>query len=253
MYFSVMNFRFFSTLLNHTEQEKSKDYRNVVLIQLIIVVLGMILSSFMEFENPRFSDKLIITLFSGFGAIYAFLLWDLLKDFTTNRLLVRVVLIALLIITMLGIIGEFPFYQLIEIENRTNYLLFLHGVLFPIEITVIGYAIKDLFSGKEFTSSKLWGAACVYLMIGISFGSLYDILNMLIPGAFGPTFSLGMESYAESIYYSFNILGGLDTDYTEPIKLVRNIGVIEAVWGNLYAILIIGKLLSLPSRDISEK
>ena len=248
-----MNFRFFSTLINHTEKEKNKDYRNVVLIQITIVVSGMVLSSFMNFENPQFVDKLLITLFSGFGAMYAFLLWDLLKDFTSNQLLVRIVLIVLFVITALGLVGEFPFYRLIEITDRKSYLLFLHGALFPIEIIVISFAIRDLFSGNEFTSTKLWGAACVYLMIGITFGSLYDITNMLIPGAFGTTMTLGMESYSESIYYSFNILGGLDSAYPEAIKLVRNIGVIEAVWGNLFAILIIGKLLSLPIKRSEEK
>jgi hypothetical protein len=57
---------------------------------------------------------------------------------------------------------------------------------------------------------------------------------------------LGLPSYAESIYYSMAILGGMDPLYENPIKIVRNISVIEAVWGNLFAILIIGRLLSLP-------
>ena len=125
-------------------------------------------------------------------------------------------------------------------------MLLIHGLLFPIEVIIIGFAIRDLFSGNEFNMGKLWGAACVYLMIGISFSSLFDLLNIISPGSFGVTLTLGLESYAESIYYSFNILGGLDTAYTNPSQLVRNIGVIEAVWANLYAILIIGKLLGLP-------
>lgn len=158
----------------------------------------------------------------------------------------RIVLVVLFIITLLGLIGEFPYYKLIEIPNRRVYLLFIHGLLFPIEITVIGFAIRDLFTGNVFNLGKLWGAACVYLMIGITFGSLYDLINIIDPHAFGVALSLGLQSYSESIYYSFNILGGLDSTYNNTTQLVRNIGVIEAVWGNLFAILIIGKLLGLP-------
>ena len=110
-----------------------------------------------------------------------------------------------------------------------------------------------MFSGNQFSVGKLWGAACVYLMIGISFGSLYDLINIIVPESFGVPITLGLESYSESIYYSFNILGGLDTAYTSPTKLVRNIGVIEAVWANLYAILIIGKLLGLPTNLNSKQ
>jgi hypothetical protein len=252
-YFSIMKFDFFSTRILHTEKEKSKDYRNTVIIQVIIVIAGMVLSPFLNFADPSNVDKLIITLFSGFGALYAFLLWDLLKDFTNSRSLVTVVLIILFIITALGLAGEFPYYQILEIKNRPLYLFFLHGLLFPIEVMVIGYTIKDLFSGNEFTNSKLWGAACVYLMIGISFGSLYDLLHITGMASFGkPMMTLGLESYSESIYYSFTILGGLDSSFENASKLIRNIGVVEAVWGNLFAILIIGKLLSLPTKNPNQ-
>ena len=247
MYFSVMKFDFFSTIILHSEKEKRKDYRNTVIVQIIIVVSGMALSPFLDYANPGNLDKLLISLFSGFGALYAFLLWDLLKDFTNSRLLVTIVLITLFIITALGLAGEFPYYQILEISNRPAYLLFLHGMLFPIEIIVIAFAIRDLFSGSEFNSSKLWGAACVYLMIGISFGSLYDLLHITGIASFGKPMTLGLETYSESIYYSFTILGGLDSSFENTTKLIRNIGVIEAVWGNLFAILIIGKLLSLPT------
>lgn len=244
-----MNLGFFSTKTNQSNTEKHKDYRNVVFVQICIVCLGLILSAYADFENPQAKDKLIITIFSAFGAVYTFFLWDLLKDFTKSRNLVRVVLVLLLFITILGLLGEFPYYRILEISDRRSYLLLLHGLLFPIEVIIIGFAIRDLFSGKTFSSTKLWGAACVYLMIGISFGSLYDLINIASPGAFGVPLALGLGSYSESIYYSFNILGGLDTAYPNPIKLVRNIGVIEAVWSNLFTILIIGKLLSLPGRS----
>jgi hypothetical protein len=128
------------------------------------------------------------------------------------------------------------------------YLLILHGFLFPIEVTVIGFAIRDLFSGGFFTSDKLWGAACIFLMIGISFGSLYDLISIAVPGSLGVPLELGLPNYAECVSYSFGILGGVDAGL-QPSRLIRNISIIEAVWGSIYGMLIIGKLLGLPREE----
>ncbi len=57
-------FQFLTNNANDQEKEKNKDYRNVVIIQVIIIVSGLVLSTFIDYSNPSFSDKLIITLFS---------------------------------------------------------------------------------------------------------------------------------------------------------------------------------------------
>jgi hypothetical protein len=110
---------------------------------------------------------------------------------------------------------------------------------------VIGFAIRDLFSAGFITVDKLWGAACVFLMVGISFGSLYDLITIARPGSLGVTIELGLPNYSECVTYSFSVLGGIDSDL-RPAKLIKNISILESVWGVLYAMLIIGKLLGLP-------
>jgi hypothetical protein len=42
------------------------------------------------------------------------------------------------------------------------------------------------------------------------------------------------------------ILGGLDPAQPDTTRFIRNISVIEAVWSNLFVVLIIGKLMGLP-------
>jgi hypothetical protein len=225
--------------------EKAKDYRNVVLIQIIIVVFGLLLSEPLLDDSRSDVSKFIISVFSFFGAAYAFLLWDMLRNFTTNRGLISVILMVLVFIVVTGILVEFPYYQIIHVPNRQAYLFTLHSFLFPIEITVIGFAIRDIFSGGFLTPDKLWGAACVFLMVGISFGSLYDLITIAKPGGLGTNIELGLPNYSECVTYSFCVLGGVDHGL-EPTRLIRNISTLEAVWGNLYGMLIIGKLLGLP-------
>ena len=232
--------------LSDRVREKQKDYRNIVIIQMIIIVFGLTLSEPLLTDPRSPESKLIITVFSFFGAAYAFQLWDLLRNFTDNRFLIITIFVVLSGIVLTGVLVEFPYYQILQVPNRQQYLLTIHGFLFPIEVTVIGFAIRDIFSGEFLTFDKLWGAACVYLMFGISFGSLYDLITIIRPGSLGVNVELGLPNYSECVTYSFCVLGGVDPGIDGTARLIRNIGVIEGVWGTLYAMLIIGKLLGLP-------
>lgn len=240
-------------LLSRSElqKEKTKDYRNIVVIQVIIIVFGLTLSQPILEDSQSSISKLIISLFSLFGAVYAFLLWDLLRNFTTSRGLLIIFLTVLSGIVLVGTLVEFPYYHVIEVNDRRTYLLIIHSLLFPIEVTVIGFAIRDIFSGGFFTSDKLWGAACIYLMIGISFGSLYDLISIAVPSSLGVPIELGLPNYAECVSYSLGILGGVDSGLS-PTRLIRNISILEAVWGSIYGMLIIGKLLGLPRDESLE-
>src|SRR6478736_1428397 len=121
------------------QQEKTKDYRNIVIIQIIIIVFGLTLSEPLITDSKSAESKLIISIFSFFGALYAFLLWDLLRNFTASRILITVILFVLSGIVVVGSLVEFPYYQVIDVTDRQTYLLIIHGLLFPIEITVIGF------------------------------------------------------------------------------------------------------------------
>lgn len=231
------------------QREKQKDYRNVVLIQIIIIIFGLTLSEPLLADSKSAESKLIISVFSFFGATYAFLLWDLLRNFTDNRRLISVIFVVLSGIVITGILVEFPYYQIINVSNRQMYLLTIHGLLFPIEVTVISFAIRDIFSGGFLSPDKLWGAACIYLMVGISFGSLYDLLTIIRPGSLGINVELGLPNYSECVTYSFCVLGGVDPGIEGTSRFIRNISVIEAVWGTIYGMLIIGKLLGLPRQE----
>jgi hypothetical protein len=234
------------------QQEKQKDYRNVVIIQVIIIVMGLMLSGPL-LEDPKSEvSKLMISVFSFFGAVYAFLLWDLLRNFTRSQALIVTVLLLLLGIVSFGILIEFPYYKVIHIENRRLALLIIHGILFPIEVLVIVYTIRDIFLSEVLTPDKLWGSACVYLMTGISFGSLYDLICISGFGNLGVELELGIPNYAECVGHSLSLLGGIDSRYPDATYLIKNLGVIEGLWGSLFTVLIIGKLLGLPKPDSKQ-
>lgn len=235
--------------LSTNAREKQRDYQNVVIAQIIIVVFGILFTDSLLTEPDSFKSKVIISMLSGFAGIYAFLLWDLLRNFTRSKILIGVIFLLLSAIVITGTLVEFPFYQFIKVSNRQLFLLSLHALLFPIEIIVISYAIRDIFMGNFLTPDKMWGSACVFLMIGISFGSLYDLICIANPGSLGTPIELGLPNYAACATYSFSVLGGIDPGYPNAVKLIKSISVIEAVWSNLFTVLIIGKLMGLPRKE----
>ena len=153
-------------------KEKKKDYRNIVLLQAAMVVTGLMISEYLVPGDTTAASKLVTFIMSGFAAVYAYMLWDILRDFTNRLWLIRFLFIVISVVVILGLLTEFPYYKLVNVPNRSMYLLTLHSIIFLIELTVISYSLVDVFSGKFLTGEKLWGAACVYLMIGISFASL---------------------------------------------------------------------------------
>ena len=98
--------------------EKQRDYRNIVIVQVVIIVFGLTLTEFLQGGSKTDIAKPIITVFSVFGVTYAFLLWDLLKNFTKNKLLLQLFFVVLIGITLTGMLVEFPYYTVIEIQNR---------------------------------------------------------------------------------------------------------------------------------------
>jgi hypothetical protein len=244
--------RLIFTSASERSREKTKDYRNTVVMQILIVVLGLTLTEPVISEPTSSLSKLIITIFLFFSATYLFLLADMLRNFTDNRALILSIYAALIVLFIAGSLVEFPYYQVLDVDRRT-FLIGLHSLFFPIEVTIIGFAIRDIFSSGYLSPEKLWGAACVYLMFGISFASFYHIVDMVDPGSVGVTQILGLANYSECIAYSFSILGGVDSGSSGTSHFVRNISVLEGVWAALYSMLIIGKLLGLPREEDAKR
>jgi len=227
---------------------KKRDFRATVILQTLIIFSALLLKDiFLLFgiENSYvFRDSLFLLL----GAIYVLILWHLLTNFTNNKILQYALLAVIIATYALALVTLNPFYSLFPTEQEEQpYLFIIHFVLFIVEATVIVFSILDIFSEDRLSQEKLWGSACIYLMIALCFGSIYDLINIAKPGSFGVPVHLGLESYSECIYYSMTVLAGMDNIYGDSIKLIRNIGVLEALWGNLFIVLLVGRLLSQPS------
>jgi hypothetical protein len=232
------------------QREKLKDYRNVVTIQGIVLVLIMTLEDVVGITGVTGAQKYVFLLFMGFAGLYLLLLWDMMKNFTSNLLVLRGALVVLLAMFVLGVLGENPFQRMLP-EPRPFYI-FIHINLVAIQLYVMVLAVQDIFSGVRLTSDKLWGSACVYMMAGFAFGDIYDLLNLINPGCFGMEIPVGFSSYLAGVFYSFSTLGGLDAGYPQQSRLVHNIAVIQSVQANLYLVFLIGRILGMNTVSIPD-
>ncbi|MCS6809246.1 MAG: hypothetical protein RML40_10955 [Bacteroidota bacterium] len=236
------------------QREKLKDYRNIVMIQVTVIIILMTLEDLLTGIGLVGIQPWIYTLFIGFAGFYLILLWDMMRNFTSNMLIIRGMLVWLSILFVLGAMGENPFKRLLP-EPRPYYI-FIHTSLVVMQAFIISLAIRDIFSGNRVTNDKLWGSACVYLMIGFAFGDIFDLLNLLSPGCFGVDIPIGFASYLSGVYFSYATLGGVETGFDNMSRLVRNVSVIESLFGNLYLVFLIGRILGLPMnvpQEPSEK
>jgi len=234
--------------------EKKKDYRNIVYLQVLIILSAMLLKEILAISGVDLKTSNIIRdiLFLTLGGLYVFVLWDLLRNLAKNNTLIM----SLFALIVLGLGVAFfavnPVYDFFDSENaKRPYLFFVHLSLFIVESTVIYHCVIDIFTGKKLSAEKIWGAACIYLMIGISFGSVYDLVNIVNPGSMGLNVTQGLDSYMVCIYYSMTIVGGHDSSLA-TIPLIQNIGIIEAVWSNLFIVLLVGRLLGKPDDDATD-
>jgi ion channel len=113
-------------------------------------------------------------------------------------------------------------------------------VLFVGVILAIG---RRLTTHREITGSTIAGAICIYLLLGMTFWSVYSVLAAL---GSDPFFASGTDgSYLDRLYFSFVTLTTVGYgDFTAQGGLGRMIAVTEALMGQLYLVTVLALLVS---------
>jgi hypothetical protein len=232
------------------EAEKKKDYRNAVFIQIAFLSLALLADDGLRLVGFGGRGVLFDSIFHVVGGIYLLALCDMLRNYTKAVWPVRISF-ALLAVAFSIMVGVNLIFEA-DYQTRTMLRMLAHSILALVQIEVIGFAIRDLFSSRHQASDRLWGSACIYFMSGFVFASLFATILMIEPSAFGERLAPDAYVFFETIYLSFNALVGLDTSYPEAKRLVRNLALVEGMWSQLYLVLLIGRLLT-PSSSDTEK
>jgi hypothetical protein len=113
---------------------------------------------------------------------------------------------------------------------------------------------RDIMRRRNITFDAVLGACCVFILLGLSFGSAYDLLEWLVPGSFSiPAVPQSIESVFGRMSTEFNLLYfSMVTmatvgfgDIVPVAAPARSLAALEGLLGQLYLAIIIARLVGL--------
>jgi|SRR5580704_4437376 hypothetical protein len=142
-------------------------------------------------------------------------------------------------------------------EPNPGLLSILSIVLsFAFDVFVVVAIVQRVFSTEQPNSETIFGALCIYLLVGFTFASLYGLASAVQPRAFylDPLTNLHtVPDRFDFIYYSFATITSLGaTGITAVSAPARSLSVIEAILGVLYLAVSIARLMVAYRRPTNQ-
>ena len=118
---------------------------------------------------------------------------------------------------------------------------------FVFDVFVIVVIFRRVFSNVRPNSETIFGALCIYLLVGFSFASLFAMIATITPQAFYLDPQLNPHTVADRfdfIYYSFGTLTSLGAPGITAVSAhARSLTAIESILGILYLAVSISRLV----------
>ncbi len=149
-----------------------------------------------------------------------------------RRISALILLMPLLLFYWLGI------YDVFILSRPASYILFIcyYGLL------VYNY-IKQLARFERVTMNVLYGALCLYLIIGLLWGALYALLFELDPGSYSGTLLTKAGSSTLEIFNYFSMVTLTTLGYGDITPQTAAAGAlcqVEAVIGQFFTAVVVG-------------
>ncbi len=108
------------------------------------------------------------------------------------------------------------------------------------------FILADITSDLKVDRNRVVGAICLYLLIGLIFGLLYTIIEILLPGSFTNMPAEEGRASERLFYYSYVTLTTLGYGDITPLRpIARTFSYLEAIIGVFYMSIMIGAMISL--------
>ena len=148
-------------------------------------------------------------------------------------------LLALIVALLLVFKGKLGFLSTQSVIENMDLLL---SVVLLSVFTLL--MVKSFFPRERPPAHRIAGAVAVYLLLGLIWARLYQVVELLSPGAFRIPEGESLNP-AVLNYFSFITLATTGYGDVIPINVVaRNLSVIEAIVGQLYLVILISRLVS---------
>ncbi len=110
--------------------------------------------------------------------------------------------------------------------------------------------LEDVLRRGRISADKIYGAICVYLLIGFTWAFGYGIIELLNPGSFSGLAEIDANDHVGRImqlrYFSFATLTTLGYgDILPRSPVARTLATLEAMTGQIYLTVLIARLVGL--------
>ncbi len=103
-----------------------------------------------------------------------------------------------------------------------------------------------IIKSRDVTVEILSASICVYLLIGLSWATLYYIINEMYPGSFIDTDGKPLEGGPDFLFFSYVTLTTVGYGNIEAItNQARSLASLEALTGQLYLTIMVARLVGL--------
>ncbi|HUK42975.1 MAG TPA: ion channel [Candidatus Bathyarchaeia archaeon] len=119
---------------------------------------------------------------------------------------------------------------------------------FAFDVFIVVLIFRRVFAEHQVKSETIFGAICIYLLIGYSFAGIYAMMDTLQPRAFYFDPILNPHTVPnrfDFIYYSFATMTSMGPAGISPVtRQARSFTVIETTLGVLYLAVLIARLMA---------
>ncbi|MFY0687109.1 MAG: hypothetical protein JXQ90_08095 [Cyclobacteriaceae bacterium] len=222
---------------------KLRDFKLVVIVQLFMMFTALLVPDILNYIIPSVAVVTSEMIFNIGMGLYVYSLWNMLRIYSKSEELVMFLFMVIIGIFVLSVIVINPFFTIIEGVKFQIFSTFIMVALISVESFAIYFMIREIIAKDIPISEKLWGAACIYFIIGITFGGVFEILCIWDISHLPIDVPLRVLHFMRSIDYSFLVLSGLDNPYVNISAIVRRLSTIESIWGNLFIVFVVGRML----------
>ncbi len=156
----------------------------------------------------------------------------------------RGLLLLVLVLAVPSIVQHLFFHP-----HTPGLLPFLNRLLsLAFDLLIISIISWHIFQTERPNAETIFGALCIYLLLGFAFGSVYSAIENRRPGAFylAPTLnSHPVPDRFDFVYFSFGTLTELGSPgMTAVAPVARSVSLLEAILGVMYLAVLISRLIS---------
>ncbi|MFY0650810.1 MAG: hypothetical protein JXQ96_02195 [Cyclobacteriaceae bacterium] len=215
------------------------------LVLMLVILVTIVISSHLVFGYEKSVEPTIPMVLLLFFSLFQYILINLVNKLGVNDGVVfwlRWYPVYAFITGGVSIYSDLAFLG----GSKPHFYMFFHIVNTTLIILFLTFIFRDIFNSKETHTDHIWGATLAYFLLILLFSEAYEIITIYNPGYLGKSYVMGLPNYVHCIMFSVNTMSGLDSLYPDANMLLRSIASLENVVGNLFLVIILGRLLSHP-------